>query len=82
MFGTSKSSTTLLSLATVGLLSVLLQNLILQKWPFTSISSTAKDPFVCQPPQYTPRVVSYDPLIIHLENFILPEEREYLINRG
>ena len=83
MFSSSShSSTTLFSLAALGLIVVVFQNLMLQKWPFTSTFSSAEEPFICQAPQYTSRVVSYDPLIIHLENFILPNEREYLINQG
>ncbi|KAF2111302.1 hypothetical protein BDV96DRAFT_635016 [Lophiotrema nucula] len=78
----SKGPVTLFSLISLGLLSIVLQNLTLQKWPFTSSNTTVQESFVCAHPSYTSRIVSYDPLIIHLENFITPAEREYLINRG
>lgn len=37
---------------------------------------------VCERPQYTTRIASYSPLIIHLENFITPKERKHLISLG
>ncbi|TDZ21237.1 putative prolyl 4-hydroxylase 4 [Colletotrichum orbiculare MAFF 240422] len=33
----------------------------------------------CPRPQYTVRTLSYDPLIQHIENFITPEESQYLL---
>lgn len=36
--------------------------------------------FTCEDPRYTARIVSYSPLIIHLENFITPQEAEHLIS--
>lgn len=33
----------------------------------------------CVNPPFTPRILSYDPLIIHLENFVTPKERQHLI---
>lgn len=38
--------------------------------------------FVCEQPRYTTRLVSYSPLIIHLENFITAQEAEHLISLG
>jgi hypothetical protein len=32
----------------------------------------------CEPAQYNTRIVSYSPLIVHLENFISPIERKHL----
>ena len=32
----------------------------------------------CRTPDYTVRLLSYDPLIMHVENFITPHERQYL----
>ena len=31
---------------------------------------------------YTTRIVSYDPFIMHIENFVSPEEREYILELG
>lgn len=33
----------------------------------------------CPRPRYTVRTLSYDPLIQHIENFITPEESQYLL---
>ncbi|KAH8810987.1 2OG-Fe(II) oxygenase [Xylogone sp. PMI_703] len=33
----------------------------------------------CPPPKYTSRILSWDPLMIHLENFITPEEIQHLL---
>lgn len=32
----------------------------------------------CRTPSYNVRLLSYDPLIMHIENFITPHERQYL----
>jgi hypothetical protein len=37
-------------------------------------------PLQCPRPSYTARVISFDPLMIHLENFITAEERKHLID--
>ena len=31
---------------------------------------------------YTTRIMSYDPFIMHIENFVTPEEREYILQLG
>lgn len=36
-------------------------------------------PFECENPNYTVRLLSYDPLMIHIENFLTLKERKYLI---
>ena len=33
----------------------------------------------CEQPMYTTRLLSYDPLIIHIENFITLKERRHLL---
>jgi hypothetical protein len=76
MFIVSKSIVTLFSLLVIGLISVGLQNYSLQRWPFDLAS---EQEFVCKPINYEARIISYDPLLIHLENFISGYERRYLI---
>ncbi|KAH8678554.1 hypothetical protein BX600DRAFT_546082 [Xylariales sp. PMI_506] len=44
--------------------------------------SVAPKEYFCPPPAYTVRTFSYSPLVIHLENFVTLEEREYLISLG
>jgi hypothetical protein len=34
----------------------------------------------CEVPQYDVRILSYNPLMIRLENFITPNERDQLLN--
>jgi hypothetical protein len=36
----------------------------------------------CRNPGYTTRIVSYDPFIMHIENFVSAEERKYLLELG
>ncbi|XXH04029.1 hypothetical protein Hte_010440 [Hypoxylon texense] len=43
---------------------------------------TAYRGYTCPRDNYQARIVSYSPLIIHLENFITPKEREHLISLG
>ena len=31
---------------------------------------------------YTTRIISYDPFIMHIESFVTPEEREYILQLG
>ncbi|KAJ4397733.1 hypothetical protein N0V93_001968 [Gnomoniopsis smithogilvyi] len=38
--------------------------------------------FRCEEPRYSIRIVSYSPLVIHLENFITSQEAEHLITLG
>lgn len=38
-----------------------------------------RDHHVCEQPTYTARILSHDPLMIHIENFITPFERQHLI---
>ena len=37
---------------------------------------------VCEGPGYVTRIVTYDPFIMHIENFVTAEEREYLLELG
>ncbi|KFY13280.1 hypothetical protein V491_06463 [Pseudogymnoascus sp. VKM F-3775] len=68
------SSICLWSLFAVALISICLQYI---SWPsqpsIDKIGTTS-----CEPQPYVSRIVSYDPLIIHLENFITLAERAYL----
>jgi hypothetical protein len=41
--------------------------------------SSILEVYECEAPQYTVRIVSYDPLMAHLENFITLKEREHLL---
>jgi hypothetical protein len=41
--------------------------------------SLASDTNKCETPNYNVRVVSFDPLMMHLENFITLREREHLL---
>lgn len=34
---------------------------------------------LCENPKYTARILSYDPLMIHFEDFITPAERRHLL---
>ena len=36
----------------------------------------------CEHPGYLPRIISYDPFIMHIENFVSEAERAYLIELG
>jgi hypothetical protein len=36
----------------------------------------------CHPPSHIPRIISYDPFIMHIENFVTAEERSYLLEFG
>jgi prolyl 4-hydroxylase len=47
---------------------------------WASSGNTQQTPYECETPNYNPRIVSYDPLIIHLENFITPLERGHLLD--
>lgn len=44
--------------------------------------NSAHNEFNCEEPRYTTRIVSYSPLIIHLEDFITIQEAEHLISLG
>lgn len=41
-----------------------------------------KEDFVCAKPNYTTRILMYDPFMMHIENFITPDERAHLIKLG
>jgi hypothetical protein len=36
----------------------------------------------CEAPGYVTRIVTYDPFIMHIENFVSTEERVYLLELG
>ena len=46
------------------------------------IQSFTSQEFRCEQPHYTARVLSYDPLMVHLENFITSAERKRLVHVG
>ena len=39
-------------------------------------------PLKCIPPAYSVRILSYDPLMMYIENFISKQERDYLLHFG
>jgi hypothetical protein len=69
--------TTLFSLLFIGLISLGFQSHLLRRQSF-GYEALGK-PFTCESSQYTSRIVSYDPPIVHLENFITDNEREHLL---
>lgn len=52
--------------------------------PFQAFFGTlrAPPPFVCEPHQYTTEIVSIDPLLIYINNFVSAEEADLLIAEG
>ena len=46
------------------------------------VAMLKSDNFTCEQANYDMRIVSWDPLILHLENFITPRERRMLKNLG
>ena len=54
-------------------ITVLLESQILQRHDLQDFND-----YECRTPDYTVRLLSYDPLIMHIENFITPHERQYL----
>ncbi|KAE8442562.1 hypothetical protein EG329_003049 [Mollisiaceae sp. DMI_Dod_QoI] len=46
------------------------------------IGSLRSPPFVCEPHQYTTEIVSIDPLLIYINNFISASEAELLVATG
>jgi hypothetical protein len=59
-------------------LIVLLGALIGSNW-ITLISFIRAESYHCQNPRYDVRIISYHPLLIHLENFIAASERTHLL---
>jgi hypothetical protein len=62
----------------IGLVSVGLHGCLLPRPPFNL--SASENQFFCESPQYISRIVSYCPLIIHLENFLTVKEWHHLID--
>lgn len=48
-------------------------------WPGLT---SQNDEYKCLQPAYTARIASYSPLVIHLENFLTPQETTHLISLG
>lgn len=40
------------------------------------------DTYKCLPKQFVPMILSTDPLLIHIDEFVTPFEAEYLISRA
>lgn len=43
---------------------------------------TSEHSLIPSAPGYTTRIVSYDPFIMHIENFVSAQEREYILEFG
>lgn len=74
-----------LSMILVILSGIVLQwRLALDMLPLSSLMiwQGVEDDFVCAKPNYTTRVLLYDPFMMHIENFITADERAHLINLG
>ena len=44
-----------------------------------SIEHVSSGEYICTKPDYTIRILSYEPLMMHIENFFTSEEREHLL---
>lgn len=52
-------------------------------WLWTSYGSTeSKDFAICDEPPYKVRILSYDPFMMHIENFLSQREIEHLLKKG
>lgn len=47
---------------------------------YHTIFESSDPTLYCEQPNYTVRLLSYDPLMIHVENFISAKERRHLLN--
>lgn len=52
------------------------------QWATTGRTPTAGSPFVCEEHGYTTQLVSMDPLLIYISNFVQPSEAAAIIDLG
>jgi hypothetical protein len=61
-------------------IGALLLAFLVEKVKLVKSQSLPLDEIVCEANKYNTRVILYDPLIIHLENFLTVRERDHLQN--
>ena len=47
---------------------------------YNTTSSSPPTPYKCAPAAYTIEMLSFDPLVIYINNFLYDEEVDYLLN--